>query len=112
MPRLVAAVSSAPSVSPALARSLWQWLTLGLLATIFLPAARGVSDAAGPWSFWLLLAPLISLAMLYRRVIAAAWQDRTQSRAAARTRSPRQSGKQARRLLRVRSKRQQPQRAA
>lgn len=56
---------------PRLARTLWQWLTLGSLLVALLPAARGYSQAVGWLPFWLLLAPAVSLCVLYRHRLSA-----------------------------------------
>ncbi|MBP6597185.1 MAG: hypothetical protein KA196_06695 [Arenimonas sp.] len=59
---------------PRLARTLWQWLALGTLAMLLVPAARGPVYLLGNVPFWLVLAPGLSLALLYRHALAAAWQ--------------------------------------
>ncbi|MBB5014784.1 hypothetical protein [Rehaibacterium terrae] len=51
---------------PRLARALWQWLALGALLLVLFPAARGYSAAVGWLPFWLLVAPGVSLCVLYR----------------------------------------------
>lgn len=55
---------------PVLSRLLWQWLALGAMALLLLPATRG----DGAWPFWLLVAPATGLAVLHRGVFAAAWR--------------------------------------
>lgn len=63
---------------PRLARSLWQWLCLGVLLTLCLPAARGDS-AVGPLPFWLLAAPLLGLLVAYRQSLREAWRGRSRT---------------------------------
>jgi len=111
MPRLVAVVTSAaPVPPPVLARSLWQWLAVGALLVLCLPAARGESAWIGPWPFWLVGAPLVSLLVLYRQAVVAAW--RSVLVPTPRRRRPRHGGPQARRTGYGRAGRQQPSRAA
>lgn len=52
---------------PRLARTLWQWLAIGLLLVALFPAARGYSAAIGWLPFWLLAAPTSALCVLHRR---------------------------------------------
>jgi len=59
---------------PILARTLWQWLALGLVAMLLVPAARGPVYLLGNMPFWLLLAPGTGLVILYRHALAAAWR--------------------------------------
>ena len=59
---------------PRLARTLWQWLALGLVAMLLVPAARGPVYLLGHLPFWLLLAPGLALLVLYRHALAAAWR--------------------------------------
>ena len=72
MPR----IRSQPNVSnpdPRLNRSLWQWLTLGVLAMALFPATRGYGVWLGWLPFWAVIAPAVSLLALHRQVLAAAW---------------------------------------
>ena len=55
-----------------LARSLWQWLTLGAAVFLLFPDARGNSLWLGSGGFWLLAAPLVSLLVYHRHALAAA----------------------------------------
>ena len=87
------APASAPD--PRLARGLLQWLVLGALLMAF-PAVRAPSLWFGAGAFWLLGAPLVSLAMLYRHAVAAAWRGILVP--APRRRRPRSAPRQARRL--------------
>jgi hypothetical protein len=59
---------------PRLVRTLWQWLALGLVAMLLVPAARGPVHLFGNLPFWLLLAPGTGLLVLYRHALAAAWR--------------------------------------
>ncbi len=49
--------------------ALWQGWLLGLLLFVVFPGLRAGSPWLGAGSFWLLLAPLASLAVLYRRAL-------------------------------------------
>ncbi len=51
--------------------SLWQAWMLGLLLFALFPALRAGSSWLGAGSFWLVLAPLASLSVLYRRALIA-----------------------------------------
>ncbi len=57
---------------PRLARTLWQWLTLGLIAMLVVPAARGPVHLLGNLPFWLLIAPALGLLCLHRHALGAA----------------------------------------
>jgi len=72
MPRLE---PDAATPDPRLARTLWQWLALGLIAVLVLPAARGPAALLGSLPFWLLAAPCLALLTLYRGALAAAWRE-------------------------------------
>lgn len=63
-----------PSPDPRIANVLGHWLALGALALLMLPPARGELPWLGSGPYWLLLAPAIALAVLYRRALAAAWR--------------------------------------
>jgi hypothetical protein len=62
------------AVDPRIARTLWQWLALGLIAMLLVPAARGPVYLLGNMPYWLVLAPGIALITLYRHALAAAWR--------------------------------------
>lgn len=87
--------SKASLVDPRLSRALWQWLALGLLALILVPASRGYVANFGWLPFWAVIAPLAALAALHRQVLMAAW--RTVLVRAPRRRRQRVDGRQARR---------------
>ena len=55
-----------------LARTLWQWLIVGGLAMLLLPAARGSHAWLGLWPLWLLAMPALALLTLYWRAQRAA----------------------------------------
>ncbi len=59
---------------PRLARTLWQWLALGFIAMLVVPAARGPVYLLGNMPFWLLIAPALALVTLYRHALVAAWR--------------------------------------
>lgn len=63
-----------PSPDPRIANVLGHWLALGALALLMLPPARGELPWLGSGPYWLLLAPAIALAVLYRGALAAAWR--------------------------------------
>lgn len=67
---------TAPSteVDPRIARTLWQWLALGFVAMLLVPAARGPVYLLGNMPFWLVLAPGFALLTLYRHALVAAWR--------------------------------------
>lgn len=65
---------AATAVDPRLARTLWQWLALGAIAMLLVPAARGPVYLLGNMPFWLVLAPGAALLVLYRHALAAAWR--------------------------------------
>ncbi|MFC4729587.1 hypothetical protein [Coralloluteibacterium thermophilus] len=69
-PHVPASPAQAPD--PRLARTLVQWLALGLACVLMLPAARGSAEAIGWLPFWLVVAPASSLALLFRHRLAAA----------------------------------------
>src|SRR5690606_2199081 len=60
-----------PSPDPRIANVLGHWLALGALALLMLPPARGELPWLGSGPYWLLLAPAIALAVLYRGALAA-----------------------------------------
>jgi hypothetical protein len=57
---------SVPAVDPRLARTLWQWLALGVLALLAWPAARGQMAWLGWGPYWAVIAPLLALAVAHR----------------------------------------------
>jgi hypothetical protein len=65
---------AATTPDPLLARTLWQWLALGLIAMLVVPAARGPVYLLGNMPFWLLAAPGLALLVLYRHALASAWR--------------------------------------
>lgn len=69
--RRPAATPAGGMPEPALARCLVQWLLVGALCVLLLPAARAQS-VAGWLPFWLVLAPAASLAVLFRQRLLAA----------------------------------------
>ena len=77
MPRLQP-IDPNQAPDPRLALMLRQWLVLGVLAVLLVPAARGSSEWLGSLPFWLLAAPACALASLshYTRLV----QSRTPSR--------------------------------
>ena len=68
------ATPQAHTPDPRLARTLWQWLALGFTAMLLVPAARGPVYLLGNLPFWLLIAPGLALAILYRHALVAAWR--------------------------------------
>ncbi len=92
-PRAIAANHAVPN--SVLVRALWQWLAVGALALLFIPALRGDSDWFGPMPYWLVLAPVASLLVLYRHTLAAVWRGILVP--APHRRRPRHRGLQARR---------------
>ena len=61
----------ADPVDPRLARTLWQWLALGLLALCVWPAARGQTELLGWAPYWAVVAPALALAVAYRHRLLA-----------------------------------------
>ena len=74
MPRLESLDTRTDPVHPVLARLLWQWLALGLMAIAVPALFRAQVPAA--LAFWLLAAPAAALLTLYRQVLATAWRAR------------------------------------
>ena len=62
----------AATPDPRLARTLWQWLALGVIAMLAVPAARGPVYLLGNMPFWLLAPPGLALLILYRHALVAA----------------------------------------
>lgn len=73
------------------------WISLGLLALLMLPAARGFNEWIGWLPFWLLLAPASSLLMLHRSPIAQWLRARPARQTAQRRRQVAQARRPARR---------------
>lgn len=63
-------------------RGLLVWLLLGVCVYLCVPAARGDSGAGATIPFWLIAAPLLNLAWLARRRLAAAARGWLRSAAA------------------------------
>ena len=70
MPLLQSLPNRPDPVHPVLARLLWQWLALGLLAIVVLALVRGHGHLPAAVAFWLLAAPAAALLTLYRRFLA------------------------------------------
>ena len=88
-----------PTVDPRLARTLWQWFALGVVALAIWPTLRG-GTALGWGPYWLVVAPLLSLAVAYRHrwlPRAAAADDRDAPPDTAHRRRPRVARAQAQR---------------
>jgi hypothetical protein len=64
---MTASRTHVPAVDPRLARTLWQWLALGALALVLVPALRGTTEALGWAPYWLVVAPAVALAVAYRQ---------------------------------------------
>jgi hypothetical protein len=77
--------------------ALWVWFACGLMALLAFPSLRGSSPMIGWLPFWLVIAPLIDLALLRRH-----WLTTTSRAFLARTRRRRWPTRQARRLQRRR----------
>lgn len=73
MPRLQSRPVVRP-VDPRLTRLLSQWVILGLLLCIALPAARGYNLWIGWLWYWLLAAPAMALCVLHRARLRAVVQ--------------------------------------
>jgi hypothetical protein len=73
MPPIDNQLSSA-NPDPRLNRILSQWLTVGALSLVLFPAARGDGLWLGWLPFWAVIAPLVSLLVLHRGVLASAWR--------------------------------------
>jgi len=58
----------------AISRCLWQWLVLGALLSLLLPAASG-QWMGTPW-FWGVVAPAVSLLTLHRDALVASLRAR------------------------------------
>jgi len=78
---------------PPLRAALWLWFACGLAAMLAFPALRGSSTMIGWLPFWLVIAPLIDLALLRRR-----WLALTSQALLVRARRRRRPARQARRL--------------
>jgi hypothetical protein len=87
--------AAAIGAAPRLRAALWIWFGCGLMALLAFPSLRGSSATIGWLPFWLVIAPLIDLALLRRHWLAA------RSRAfLVRTRRRRRPARQAWRLQR------------
>ena len=73
------------------------WISLGLMALLMIPAARGFNEWVGWLPFWLLLAPFCSLLVLQRSRIARWLQARPARPALPRRRHAAQARRPARR---------------
>ena len=87
----------ANAATPRLRSALWLWFACGLAAMLAFPALRGSSATIGWLPFWLVIAPLIDLAVLRRRWLALASHAFL-----IRARRRRRPARQARRLQRRR----------
>lgn len=75
MPRLK--VTEPRNSDPRLVRLLWQWLIVGVLLCVFVPAARSYNPWFGWLWYWLIAAPTIALAARnYTRVLDT-WRNGT-----------------------------------
>ena len=91
------------TATPPLRTALWLWFACGLVALLAFPALRGSSAMVGWLPFWLVIAPLIDLALLRRHWLAAA-----SGAFLVRARRRRRPVRQARRLQRRRVMRALP----
>jgi hypothetical protein len=82
-----------PTAMPPLRATLWLWFACGLMALLAFPGLRGFNATIGWLPFWLVVAPLIDLAVLRRHWLAA-----TSRAFLARARRRRRPARQARRL--------------
>lgn len=72
MSRLNPVCRIAADSDAALVRLLSGWIALGAVISVLLPAQAAYSHYIGWLSYWLLVAPLVSLAVLRRNRLAAA----------------------------------------
>lgn len=86
--------------------TLWIWLALGAFAFVCIPTLRTRDPFWGWLPYWLLVAPLLDLAVLYRRPLVTASR-----RLLVRARRRHLPAQQARRLRTHRWRRQRPQAA-
>ena len=77
------------------ATALWIWLTLGVAVMLLFPGLRGSESLFGWMPFWLVIAPLIDLALLRRR-----WLVTTSRAFLVRARRRRRPARRQARLLR------------
>ena len=47
--------------------ALWCWFAFGAVAVALIPQARGMQSAVGWLPFWLVIAPLLDLALVHRQ---------------------------------------------
>ncbi len=92
------------TATPSLRTALWVWFACGAMALLAFPSLRGSSAMIGWLPFWLVIAPLIDLALLRRR-----WLALTSRAFLVRARRGRRPARQARRLHRRRVMRTSPQ---
>jgi hypothetical protein len=105
-------MQSKPYVAPAVAEDfarplravLWAWLACGCLALACFPALRGYNETLGWLPFWLVVAPLIDLAIVRRRWIATTSRAFLVRARRRRRSAPRQALAQRRRPARVKSR--------
>ena len=98
------ATSNVPVATSPLRVALQVWVACGLIALLAFPALRGFDPTIGWLPFWLVIAPLIDLALLRRHWLTTA------SRAwLVRVRRRRRPARQARRLQHRRVLRTAPQ---
>ena len=93
----------ATSHKPALETAAQVWLMAGIAAWICIPPLRGSSSAIGWLPFWLIVAPLIDLAVLRRHRLAAASRAFLLVRSRRRRAAPRQARILSRRTRPLRS---------
>ena len=83
--------------------ALWLWLALGIAVLLLFPDLRGSDPRFGWLPFWLIVAPLIDLAILRRR-----WLMTTSRAWLVRARHWHRPARQARQLQRRRASRHSP----
>ena len=86
------------AATPPLSVALWVWLACGLMALLAFPSLRGFNVKVGWLPFWLVIAPLIDLALLRRT-----WLLATSRAFLIRARRRRRPARQARMLRRRRA---------
>ena len=91
------------AATPPLRAALWAWVACGLMALLAFPSLRGSSATIGWLPFWLVIAPLIDLALLRRH-----WLVATSRAFLVSARRRRRPARQARRLQRRRVLRTSP----
>lgn len=58
------------------------WLTVGVVLALSVPGALQFNHYVGWLPYWLCLAPALSLALMHRRRLVAAWRARPRRRTA------------------------------